>query len=70
MVRLAEAYGIPGYRVDRAENLAATLDDMVRADGPVLVDLRVAREENVYPMVPTGALLHELVMGPDVMAPS
>ena len=43
---------------------------MVRADGPVLVDLSVAREENVYPMVPTGGPLNELVMGPDVMAPS
>lgn len=70
LVRLAEAYGIPGYRVDRSENLESTLDDMVRAEGPVLVDLRVAREENVYPMVPAGAPLHELVMRPGVMAPS
>jgi acetolactate synthase-1/2/3 large subunit len=70
LVRLASAFDIPGYRVDRAEGLEATLDDVVRADGPVLVDLRVTREENVYPMVPPGAPLHEVVLGPDVMAPS
>ena len=70
LVGLAEAYSIPGFRVERAEKLEGILDEMVRADGPVLVDLRVAREENVYPMVPTGAALHELVMGPDVMSPS
>ncbi len=69
-VSLADAYGIPAYRVDRVENLEGVLDSVVGVDGPVLVDLRVAREENVYPMVPTGARLHEMVMGPDVMAPS
>jgi acetolactate synthase-1/2/3 large subunit len=70
LVKLAEAYGIPAYRVDRAENLERVLDEMVGADGPALVDLRVVREENVYPMVPSGASLHELVMGPAVAASS
>ena len=69
-VELASAYGIPAYRVDRAEPLEGVLDEVVGADGPVLMDLRVAREENVYPMVPAGAALHELVMGPDVVARS
>ena len=39
------------------------IGQVVRADGPVLVDLRLATEENVYPMVPPGAALDEMVGG-------
>ena len=67
-VALAGAYGIPGYVVDRAEALEEILDDAAGMAGPVLLDLRVTREENVYPMVPAGAALDELVMGPEAVA--
>ncbi len=60
-VKLAEAYGIRGMRVTGV----ADFDDTVRAalahDGPVLVDVRVAREENVTPMVKPGGHVHEQV---------
>lgn len=68
LVSLAGAYGIPGYIVDRAEALEEVLDEAVGMAGPVLLDLRVTREENVYPMVPAGAALDELVMGPEAVA--
>jgi acetolactate synthase I/II/III large subunit len=64
LVALAGAYGIPGRAIDRAEDLDAALEWAERQDGPVLLDMRVPREENVYPMVPAGAALDELVLPP------
>ena len=53
-VKLAEAYGATGMRF---EDKATLVEDMKRAiatEGPVLVDVRVTREENTYPMIPAG----------------
>jgi acetolactate synthase-1/2/3 large subunit len=68
LVGLGAAYGIRALQVDRAENLEATLDRAVATGGPVLIAMRVDPEENVYPMVPTGAALHEMVMAPEAVA--
>jgi acetolactate synthase-1/2/3 large subunit len=64
-VRLAEAYGCAGIRVTRPEEMADALDqsDHVR-NVPVVIDIRVAAAENVYPMIPSGKTYHDLVMGP------
>jgi acetolactate synthase-1/2/3 large subunit len=64
LVLLAKAYGIPGRVVEREEELAPALAWAQSVDGPVLLDLRVEREECVYPMVPSGKALDELVTGP------
>jgi acetolactate synthase-1/2/3 large subunit len=62
LVLLAEAYGIPGFRVERVEDLAPTLEKAASiTDQPVLVDLRVDPEEMVFPMVPAGASNDELL---------
>jgi acetolactate synthase-1/2/3 large subunit len=60
-VKLAEAYGATGMRFEDKHTL---VDDMKRAiatDGPVLVDVRVTREENTYPMIPAGQAAREMV---------
>jgi acetolactate synthase-1/2/3 large subunit len=60
-VKLAEAYGVTGMRFTDKHTL---VDDMKRAiatDGPVLVDVRVTREENTYPMIPAGQAAREMV---------
>jgi acetolactate synthase I/II/III large subunit len=60
-VKLAEAYGATGMRF---EDKTTLVDDMKRAietDGPVLVDVRVTREENTYPMIPAGQPAREMV---------
>ncbi len=60
-VKLAEAYGATGFRMTDKGTL---VDDMKRAiatEGPVLVDVRVTREENTYPMIPTGHAAREMV---------
>jgi acetolactate synthase I/II/III large subunit len=64
-VRLAEAYGCAGIRVTRPEDMADALDqsDQVR-NVPVVIDIRVAAAENVYPMIPSGKTYNDLVLGP------
>jgi acetolactate synthase-1/2/3 large subunit len=60
-VKLAEAYGVSAMRLTDKSTL---VDDMRRAiaiDGPVLVDVRVTREENTYPMIPAGSAAREMV---------
>jgi acetolactate synthase-1/2/3 large subunit len=60
-VKLAEAYGATGMRF---EDKTTLVDDMRRAiatEGPVLVDVRVTREENTYPMIPAGQPAREMV---------
>ncbi len=62
LLKLAEAYGIPGFRVNTVDELDTVLSK-ARAitDQPVLVDLRVDPEEMVFPMVPSGASNDELL---------
>src|SRR6201997_71887 len=60
-VKLAEAYGATGMRFEDKHTL---VDDMKRAiatKGPVMVDVRVTREENTYPMIPAGQAAREMV---------
>jgi len=60
-VKLAEAYGIPGFRVDDEVSFGAVFQAALAADGPVLIDCRVTAAENVYPMISPGAGLHQMV---------
>jgi acetolactate synthase-1/2/3 large subunit len=60
---LAEACGIRGIRCERKEDVPKAVAEMIRHDGPVLVDFRVEPNEHVYPMVPAGKGLHEMEMG-------
>jgi len=62
-VKLAEAYGAKGIRVDKADEVAPALDKALSIDGPVIMDFRICREENVYPMVPAGANLSHIIEG-------
>ena len=62
LVALGKAYGIPTLRVTRSEQLDDALDLAVSAEGPVLICLEVPPEENVYPMVPSGASLDEMII--------
>ncbi len=61
-VKLAEAYGAVGFRVTEKKDVEKTLREAFKVDRPVIVDIRVEREENVYPMVPAGASLTEMLL--------
>ena len=58
-VKLAEAYGIPGYRVQHASELADVVGEANAAPGPTLVEFVIEQEANVYPMIPPGGSLAE-----------
>ena len=60
-VKLADAYGIKGYLIERLEDMEATLTEAINSDEPVLIDLRVKQQSSVYPMVAPGKGLHEMI---------
>ncbi len=63
-VRLAEAYHATGLRASKPEELRPVLEKGLGAPGPVVMDMIVSQEESVYPMVPAGASLREMVLEP------
>ena len=60
-VKIAEAYGVRGLRVTKEEELAPALEEAARHDGPFVLDIHVAREENVFPMIPSGKSVADMV---------
>lgn len=63
-VKVAEAYGIPGLRVKSRREVVPAIQRAMEHEGPFLIDFVVEPEENVYPMVPPGAALAEIIEGP------
>lgn len=62
-VAVAEAFGIKGMRVEKHAEVEPTLKAMIAHKGPVLVDVRIDREENVFPMVPAGEAINRMIGG-------
>jgi acetolactate synthase I/II/III large subunit len=60
-VKVAEAYGATGVRLQDKRTLVKDMADAIATDGPVLVDVRVTREENTYPMIPAGQAARDMV---------
>ncbi len=65
-VKMAEAFGCTGLRADHPEELDAKIAEMLAATGPVLFDCRVAREENCFPMIPSGKAHNEMILADDL----
>jgi acetolactate synthase-1/2/3 large subunit len=66
-VKLAEAYGVPAWQVTDPDEARDVVAEARMQDGPALIDFHVAQkgeEGNVYPMVPAGAALHEMIRRP------
>jgi len=63
-VKIAEAYSIPALNVKTKEEVVPAIEQALDAPGPFLIDFVVEPEENVYPMVPPGAALHEIIEEP------
>jgi acetolactate synthase I/II/III large subunit len=60
-VKLAEAHGATGIRLKDKNTLVHDMREALATDGPVLVDVRVTREENTYPMIPAGQPARNMV---------
>lgn len=61
-VKLAEAYGAEGYRIKTKEELKTVLPKALTSKHAAIIDVVVEREENVYPMVPAGASLDDMLL--------
>lgn len=59
-VKLADAYGIKGYRIDTNEEAETVLNEVLHNNEPVLLDFRIDPSELVYPMIAPGKGLHEM----------
>jgi acetolactate synthase-1/2/3 large subunit len=62
-VKIANAYGIEGIKVESADDVKSSLQAALDCDGPFVLDFRIEREENVFPMVPAGAAINEMIGG-------
>jgi acetolactate synthase I/II/III large subunit len=60
-VKVAEAYGATGVRLTDKATLVQDMREALATDGPVLIDVRVTAEENVYPMIPAGQAARDMV---------
>ncbi|MER3406257.1 MAG: acetolactate synthase catalytic subunit, partial [Chloroflexota bacterium] len=63
-VKIAEAFGIRGLRLRTKEECDTVLREAQEYSGPVLVDCIVESEENVYPMIPSGGTIQEMLLDP------
>ncbi len=63
-VKIAEAYGIPGFKVTEKGQVAGAIRNAMETPGPVLIDFWVKQDENVYPMIPAGESIHEMMEEP------
>jgi len=61
-VKLAEAYGWKGIRIERPDQLDAGIAEMLAHDGPVMVDCMVAKLANCFPMIPSGAAHTDMIL--------
>ena len=63
-VKLAEAYGIAGIRVNEKGQVAEAIQQAMEIPGPVVIDFVVKEDENVFPMIPAGESVHEMLEEP------
>ena len=60
-VKLAEAFGIVGMRIEKAEEIRDVINDAIDLNGPVVIDVRISPDANVLPMIPPGKTVNEIV---------
>jgi acetolactate synthase-1/2/3 large subunit len=65
-VKLAEAYGIKAKRITKAEEIRPALEEAINSPHPYLLDFIIEEEENVFPMVPPGGSLDNMVLKEEV----
>ena len=62
---LAESFGLKGLRAESTDDLDYVIDEMIKSDTAVLCDIQVAKEENCFPMIPSGAAHYDMLLSPD-----
>lgn len=64
-VKIVDAYGIPARKVTSQGELENAVSEMLTAQGPYFLEVQVEKDENVYPVIPAGAGVDELLLGPN-----
>ena len=63
-ITIAKGFGIPGHKVDVRGDLETGVQKMIDHDGPYLLEVTIEKEDNVFPMVPTGASVSDIILEP------
>ncbi len=61
-IKLAESFGIKGVRAEKMNELQSVINEMLEYKGPVLADICVAKEENCFPMIPSGSAHYDMIL--------
>jgi acetolactate synthase-1/2/3 large subunit len=64
-VKLAEAFGGVGLRAEKPGDMDGVINEMIAVKKPVIVDVRIDKTENCFPMIPAGAAHNEMLLGPE-----
>jgi len=63
-IMIGKGFGIEGHKVEKREDLEKGVQQMIEHDGPYLLEVVIEKEDNVFPMVPTGASVSEVLLEP------
>jgi acetolactate synthase-1/2/3 large subunit len=64
-VKLAEAFGAVGLRAEKPGDMDDVIKEMIAVKKPVIVDVRIDKTENCFPMIPSGSAHNEMLLGPE-----
>lgn len=64
-LKIAEGFGVPGRKISRPEELSEAVAEMIAHQGPYLLHVMVEKEDNVFPMVPSGKSVSEIILSPE-----
>ena len=61
-IKLADSFGIKGIRAEKMNELDDVIDQILEHHGPVIADICVAKEENCFPMIPSGSAHYDMIL--------
>ncbi len=61
-IKIAEGFGVPGHKISNPGDLVAGLETLLATDGPYLLHIMVEKEENIFPMVPSGSTPADMIL--------
>lgn len=64
-LKIAEGFGVPGRKISKPEELSEAIAEMLAHKGPYLLHVTVQKEDNVFPMVPSGKSISEIILTPE-----
>ena len=64
-VTIAKGFGVPGRSISDPADVGSAISEMLAHEGPYLLHVRTVKEDNVFPMVPSGKSVSEVILGPE-----